>query len=190
LLIDYNSPIYLSFYRDKETTPRHSGNFEQPQNLFPAIVPFLATRSTISLPHLGHARATSDWACMFPLCWTEAIICVSLGPSINAAISPEPPFTDLRCSDQLFFQPCSSNWNMHFLHIALLLKLPLLEHIPHMPRYNGLIALKELDHLSLVQPDGISLQMDIYGSHPVRSLVNNDLPLIFRWVHQHYLVKR
>jgi hypothetical protein len=78
---------------------------------------------------------------------------------------------------------------MHFLHIALLLKLPLLEHIPHMPRYNGLIALKKLDHLGLVQPDGISLQMHFKGGHPVRGLVNNDLPLIFRWVHQHDLVK-
>jgi len=42
-----------------ETTPRQSGNFEQPQNSFPECGPFFATRSTISLPHLGHTRATS-----------------------------------------------------------------------------------------------------------------------------------
>jgi hypothetical protein len=42
-----------------ETTPLQSGNFEQPQNSFPECGPFFATRKTISLPHLGHARETS-----------------------------------------------------------------------------------------------------------------------------------
>ena len=81
-----------------ETTPRQPGNFEQPQNFFPECGPFFATRSTISLPHLGHARATSDRACMFPLCWTEAIICVSLGPSIKAIEFALANFADFEMS--------------------------------------------------------------------------------------------
>jgi hypothetical protein len=54
--IDYS---HLPIQPSTETTPLQSGNFEQPQNFWPERGPFLATRSTISLPHLGHARATS-----------------------------------------------------------------------------------------------------------------------------------
>jgi hypothetical protein len=34
---------------------RHAGDFEQPQNFSPILLPLLATRSTIELPHLGLA---------------------------------------------------------------------------------------------------------------------------------------
>jgi hypothetical protein len=36
-----------------EKIERHAGDFEQPQNFSPILLPLLATRSTIELPHLG-----------------------------------------------------------------------------------------------------------------------------------------
>jgi len=64
--------------------------------------------------------------------------------------------------------------NMHFLHIAGSAKFSVIENIANMAGKYGLVPLKQLSHLGLVQPDGFLCQLHLKGSLPVFLLINDD----------------
>ena len=60
------------------------------------------------------------------------------------------------------------------MHIAFLVDFALFEYMRYVPSDNRLVALEQLNHLSLRQPDGLVLQTNVQPDCFIR-LVNNYL---------------
>jgi len=57
---------------------------------------------------------------------------------------------------------------MHVLHIALRQQFSLRKHVPDLPGDHGLVALEELVHLRLCQPNRIALEPHVEAICSIR----------------------